>query len=275
MKSFKVALDEGRKYLVENNIDNGKEDAWHLFSHLININRAEYFLNSDKQISDLQYDQYMKLIKKRANNHPLQYIIGYQEFMGLKIKVNKDVLIPRLDTEILVEEVLKVSRDKEILDLCTGSGCIIISLMKYGNINSGLGADISKAALAVARENALINEENVNFIESDLFSNVEGRFDIIVSNPPYIPKDDIRELSKEVRVYEPHLALDGREDGLYYYRQIAKELKQYLKPKGIVFFEIGYNQAEALIEILEAEGIEEIEVVKDLAGLDRIIKGRL
>lgn len=275
MKRFKDALDEGSKYLVDNNIDNGKVDAWHLFSHLININRAEYFLHSDKEISDLQYNQYMELIKKRANNVPLQYIIGYQDFMGLKIKVNKNVLIPRLDTEILVEEVLKTSKGKDVLDLCTGSGCIIISLMKSGNINSGLGADISKAALAVARGNAIINEVNVSFIESDLFSNIEGRFDIIVSNPPYIPKDDIKELSKEVRDYEPHLALDGREDGLYYYRQIAKELAQYLKPKGFVFFEIGYNQAEALIEILEAEGIKEIEVIKDLAGLDRIIKGRL
>lgn len=275
MKSFKDTLDEGRKYLVESDIDNGKVDAWHLFSHVTNINRAEYLLHSDKQISDLQYNQYMKLIKKRANNFPLQYIIGYQDFMGLKIKVNRDVLIPRLDTEILVEEVLKVCKGKDILDLCTGSGCIIISLMKYGDINRGLGADISKDALAIARENAFINEVDVSFVESDLFSNIEGEFDIIVSNPPYIPKGDIRELSKEVRDYEPHLALDGSEDGLYYYRQIAKELKQYLKPQGFVFFEIGYNQAEALVEILEAEGIGEIEVIKDLAGLDRIIKGRL
>lgn len=274
MKSFKYALEEGTKYLIKHNIDNAKVDAWHLFSHLININRAEYFLHSDKEISNLQYNQYMELIKKRADNLPLQYIIGYQDFMGLKIKVNKDVLIPRLDTEVLVEEVLKVSKDKDVLDLCTGSGCIIISLMKYGSINSGLGTDISKNALAIARENANINEVNVSFVESDLFSNIEDKFDIIVSNPPYIPKDDISGLSKEVRVYEPHLALDGREDGLYYYRQIIKELKEYLRPKGYVFFEIGYNQAEAITEMLEAEGMEEIEVLKDLAGFDRIIKGR-
>ncbi len=275
MKSFKDALEEGTKYLIEHNIDNGKVDAWHLFSHLININRADYFLHSGKEISNLQYNQYMDLIKKRADNLPLQYIIGYQDFMGLKIKVNKDVLIPRLDTEVLVEEILKVSKGKDVLDLCTGSGCIIISLMKYGSINSGIGADISKNALAIARENATINWLDVNFVESDLFSNVEDKFDIIVSNPPYIPKNDISGLSKEVRDHEPHLALDGKEDGLYYYRQIAKELKEYLRPKGFVFFEIGYNQAEALTKILEAKGIEEIEVLKDLAGLDRIIKGRL
>lgn len=275
MKSYKDTLEEGSKYLIDRNIDNGKLDAWYLFSFSLNIDRAEYFLDYDKEINPSQYNHYMNLIKTRSNHVPLQYILGYTEFMGLKINVNKDVLIPRQDTEVLVEEVLKVSENKDVLDLCTGSGCIIISLKKLGNINKAMGTDISKKALQLAQENASINAVDVEFLESDLFCNIEGKFDIIVSNPPYIPEVDIQGLSKEVKDYEPYLALDGKEDGLYFYKRIVKEVKKYLNPRGYVFFEIGHNQADDLVNIFKLEGINEVEIIQDLAGLDRIIKARL
>ncbi len=275
MMSYKEALEEGTKYLVDNNIDDGKIDAWYLFSFVFNIDRAKYFLNYNNEISRLEYKKYMKLIKKRANHVPLQYIIGYTEFMGLKIKVDENVLIPRQDTEVLVEEVLKVCENKDVLDMCTGSGCIIISLKKLANINKATGADISKEALKLAIENASINGVDVEFIESDLFANLEGKFDIIVSNPPYIPEADINGLSIEVKDYEPRLALDGKEDGLFFYKLIIKEVKKYLKPNGYVFFEIGYNQADDLVELFKAEGIDEVEIIQDLAGHDRIVKAKV
>lgn len=275
MKSYEETLEEGRKYLLDRGLEEGKIDAWYLFSHIFDIDRASYFLAKDKEVSKPPYDEYMDLIKIRANHVPLQHILGYTEFMGLRFNVNDHVLIPRQDTEILALEVMKVSKDKNILDLCTGSGCIIISLKKLGAINKAVGSDISKEALKIAKENAKINDVCVTFIESDLFSNIKGKYDIIVSNPPYIPVSDIENLSKEVRDHEPHLALDGKEDGLYFYRLIVKAARDYLNKEGYLFFEIGYNQAEDLVNILESEGIIEIEVIRDLAGLDRVIKARI
>ena len=275
MKTLKDTLDEGNKYLQDANIDEWKTDAWYLFSHVLDIDRARYFTHLNELINKNQYNKYINLIEERSNHIPLQHIIGYTEFMGLKIKVNDHVLIPRQDTEVLVEEVLKVSHNKDVLDLCTGSGCIIISLKKLGNINKSLGSDISKDALVLARENAKLNNVDVTFIESDLFNNIEGKFDIIVSNPPYIPSEDIEELSIEVRDYEPIGALDGKSDGLYFYRKIVEEVRSYIKPDGILFFEIGYNQADDLINILMSEGINDIEVIKDLAGHDRVIKAHI
>lgn len=275
MKSYKDTLEEGSKYLLDKGLEEWKIDSWYLFSHIFNIDRARYFLVTDNEVSQPQYDEYMNLIKRRANHVPLQHILGYTEFMGLRFNVNRHVLIPRQDTEVLVQEVMKVSKGKDVLDLCTGSGCIIISLKILGLINKAVASDISKESLKLAKENAAINDANVTFIESDLFANIEGKYDIIVSNPPYIPVSDIQDLSIEVRDHEPHLALDGKEDGLYFYRLIAKDVKNYINLDGYLFFEIGYNQAEDLIEILESEGIREIEVIKDLMGLDRVIKARV
>ncbi|NMB43093.1 MAG: peptide chain release factor N(5)-glutamine methyltransferase [Clostridiales bacterium] len=275
MKSYKEVLEEGINHLINHKIDNGNIDAWYLFSHVFNIERAEYFLNLNKEVNSSRYSEFMNLIEKRASHVPLQYIIGYTEFMGLRIKVNENVLIPRHDTEVLVEEVLKVCDNKNILDMCTGSGCIIISLKKLANIKKAIGVDISKDAIILARENAALNEVDVEFIESDLFENIEGKFDIIVSNPPYIPKADIEDLSMEVRDHEPHLALDGKEDGLYFYRRIIKEVKKYLNPNGYVFFEIGYNQADDLLVLFKSEGIDNVEIIQDLAGLDRVVKARI
>ena len=275
MKSYKEVLEEASKYLIDNDIDEAKIDAWYLFNHVFNVDRAEYFLNINRTISLEQYKDYMDLIKKRAAHIPLQYIIGYTEFMGLKIKVNKNILIPRHDTEVLVEEVLKVCDNKDVLDMCTGSGCIIISLKKLGKISKAIGVDISKEALLLAKENASINDVDVEFVESDLFDRIEGKYDIIVSNPPYIPEGDINDLSIEVRDHEPLLALDGKEDGLFFYRKIIKEAKKYLNPGGYVFFEIGYNQADDLLVLFKAEGIEDVEIIQDLAGLDRVVKARI
>lgn len=274
MRVLKEVFDEGCKYLIEKNIEDGKLDAWYLLSNYFDISRAEYFLTLEKEVSESDYFQYMKLIKRRGRNIPLQYITGVQEFMGLSFKVNNHVLIPRQDTEVLVEEVLKVSAGKDVLDLCTGSGCIIISLAKLGNIKKGVGIDISKEALETARENKKANNVEVEFIESDMFGEVEGKFDIIVSNPPYIPSSEISKLMVEVKMYEPCIALDGMDDGLYFYRLIIKEIRNYLKPNGYIFFEIGFDQADDVMELLRNEGITNLQVKKDLAGLDRVICGR-
>lgn len=274
MKTLKDTLDEASAYLLRNKIDNSDLDAWYLLSHVLGINRAQYFLTYHNKMDEALYKEYMNLIKKRADHTPLQYILGYQEFMGLNFIVNEKVLIPRQDTEILVEEVGKVCTNKDVLDLCTGSGCIIISLAKLGNINRGVGVDISHDALELAKENAYNNEVDIEWIQSDLFTRVEGKFDIIVSNPPYIPTKEIQKLSLEVKDYEPSLALDGKEDGLFFYKKIIKDIKNYLKKDGYLFLEIGYNQGQDLINLIEKEGFRDIKVIKDYASLDRVITGR-
>ncbi len=275
MKSYKEVFEEGKKHLLGKKIEDWEIDAWYLFSHVFDMTRAQYFMDYDKLSSQSQYRQYIDLIKTRANHVPLQEILGYTEFMGLKIKVNEHVLIPRQETEILVEEALKLCEGKDVLDLCTGSGCIIISLMKHGNINRGMGTDISTEALKVARENAKINQVDIKFLQSDLFDNIEDKFDIVVSNPPYIPRDDIENLSKEVKDHDPLLALDGKEDGLYFYKMIAKDIKKYIRSNGYLLFEIGYNQADDVVSILKTEGISNIKVIKDLTGFDRVIIARI
>ncbi len=201
--------------------------------------------------------------------------------MGLEFTVNEKVLIPRQDTEILVEEVLRDLHDgSRILDMCTGSGCILISLLHYSNDCQGTGADISGDALCVARENAariLAGKKDdtvARFVESDLFERVEGRFDILVSNPPYIRSAVIPELAEEVRGNEPILALDGAEDGLLFYRRIIKQGKEHLCGGGRLFFEIGYDQGVAVKGMMEEAGYADVRIVKDFSGLDRVVYGR-
>lgn len=274
MITLQDALQKGKKVLKDNNIDNGEYDAWLLLAFCFQLNRAAYLANPLKEIFQDDLDAYMDLIGKRSKHIPLQYITGEQEFMGLSFQVREGVLIPRQDTEILVMEALKVSKDKEILDICSGSGCILLSLLKLGGAKSGLGADISETALLVSRENAKRLGVTAEFIKSDIYSQIDKTYDIIVSNPPYIPTNIIPTLMEEVKEYEPTIALDGKEDGLYFYREICKGLKDHLNPGGYVFFEIGYDQGKAVMELLTEAGMSNINIIKDLAGLDRVVSGR-
>ena len=274
MRTLEDALKAGRNLLKEKNITDGDLDAWYLLSYCFKIDRAKYLLHPTTTISTEQYNHYMELIRKRSSHYPLQYITSEQEFMGLTFRVTEEVLIPRQDTEVLVEEVLKVAKGKEVLDMCTGSGCIIISLAKLGDLKRAVAVDISEGALAIAKRNAADLQANVEFVQSDLYSHIQEQFDIIVSNPPYIPSNEISVLMEEVKDYEPRIALDGKSDGLYFYQSIIKGLSHYLKQGGYVFFEIGYNQGREVCELLAEEGITDIKIKKDLAGLDRIVSGR-
>lgn len=274
MITLQDALKKGKKILNENKIENGEHDAWLLLAFQFKISKAVYLAEPLKEISQEACDAYLSLIEKRSRHIPLQYITGEQEFMGLDFLVREGVLIPRQDTEILVMEALKVSKGKEVLDICTGSGCILLSLMKLGGIKQGTGADISEKALETARENAKRLEVTAEFCKSDIYSHINKKYDIIISNPPYIPTGIIPTLMEEVKDYEPVIALDGKEDGLYFYREICKGLQEFLNTGGYVFFEIGYDQGEAVKELLLKAGMDDINIIKDLAGLDRVVTGR-
>ena len=206
----------------------------------------------------------------------MQYITGETEFMGLPFKVNSNVLIPRQDTETLVEEALKVIRPgMKVLDMCTGSGCIIISIMHFAKEIEGFASDISRHAINLAKENAKMNNVSVTFETGDLFDHIRGNYDVIVSNPPYIRTEEIPKLMPEVQNFEPVQALDGKEDGLYFYRRIVEEAKEYLNPNGFLLFEIGYDQGKEVPELMENAGYKNVKVIKDLAGNDRVVSGGL
>ncbi len=246
------------------------EDAFLLLEAAGSIKRIDYLLHKEDLIPEEVLHRFESYVSMREAHIPLQYITGYQDFMGLLIAVTADVLIPRLDTEVLAEMVIKEADSKKVLDLCTGSGCLAVSIVKLGRPAYVAASDISEAALAIARQNAAVNQAEVQFIKSDMFENIEGRFDFIVSNPPYIPTAEINELMQEVKDHEPHLALDGREDGLHFYRIIAEQSKNYLNCGGKLFLEIGCEQADQVKALLKADYYN-IKVYKDLAGLDRIV----
>lgn len=275
MASLEQLWLEGTEILESAGISEAKLNAWYLLSEVFGISRADYFLAKEKEVDMRKKEHYLTWIEIRGTHYPLEYILGKQEFMGLTFKVNGNVLIPRQDTEILVEEVLAVSNQKNILDMCTGSGCIAVSIAKLGLAKQVHAVDISQKALETAEQNANLNDVNVNFTESNLFENVSDKYDIIVSNPPYIESEVIETLMPEVREFEPRIALDGTKDGLYFYREISKQAPEYLTEEGKIFFEIGYNQGEAVINILREAGFAHAEVHKDLAGLDRVVYGRL
>lgn len=272
--TYREAIAVGEKILNMAEIADAKTDAWLLLEMVCKIDRSFYYLHMEDELSEEHMHEYEIALKKRAERVPLQYIVGETEFMGLKFKVNSNVLIPRQDTETLVEEALKVvTSGMRVLDLCTGSGCIIISILHNTKDVTGMAVDISKQALNVAKENAKMNEVSVLFERSDLFDNVTGTFDVIVSNPPYIPTEVITKLMPEVRDFEPMEALDGKEDGLYFYRRIAEECKDYLNPGGQILMEIGYDQGEAVQALLQEAGFCDVTVIKDLAHNDRVVKG--
>ena len=274
--TLKEAYEYGQIKLTEAQIDDAVLDAWYLLEHVTGISRALYFLRMNEEMSEENEVQYKAYLETRANHIPLQHITGVQEFMGYEFNVNEHVLVPRQDTEVLVEEALKVVKpDMEVLDMCTGSGCIIISLMKFAKQISGTAVDISEEALKVAKSNADKLDAAVEFIRSDLFEEVKGQYDLIVSNPPYIRTAVIEELKEEVKFHDPFLALDGKEDGLFFYRKIVKDSLNYLKPNGRLYFEIGHDQGEDVKNLMEEAGFKEVFVKKDLAGLDRVVCGML
>lgn len=265
----------GKEQLQKAGITDAELDARLLLEFICHMDRNALYAHGDQEIEDEKMHDFLQLIEKRAVHIPLQHLTGEQNFMGLDFLVNEYVLIPRQDTEILVEEIMRDLHDGiRILDMCTGSGCILLSLLHYSNDCVGVGVDVSEDALAVARQNAdRLAEKQAVFIQSDLFEKVEGSFDLIVSNPPYIRSQEIAGLMPEVREHEPHLALDGKDDGLHFYREIIKGAMPHLKRGGQLFFEIGYDQGEAVQALLAANGYTEIAVVKDYAGLDRVVYG--
>lgn len=263
---IREALKNGRELLEKHNIDS--REARLLLAEAMNISSSELILKTD--CTDEEYKKILKFLEERIAGKPYAYIVGHKEFMKLNFKVNESVLIPREDTEILVENAINSGKLK-ILDMCTGSGCIAISLAKYIKNSSVSAVDISKEALQVAKENAKINEVNVNFINSNLFENVTEMYDLIVSNPPYIPTKDISSLQIEVK-NEPIIALDGGDDGLNFYKIISKEARKHLTPTGILMFEIGFDEAESVSNILKNDGYKNIEIIKDLSGNDRVVK---
>lgn len=300
--NYRECYDFGRKVLTEAGIEEADLDARLLLEFVCGTTRNDLLVHGDREVEENAEQTYRGMIGQRAARIPLQHITGVQEFMGLEFGVNENVLIPRQDTEILVEEVLRDLTDgSKVLDMCTGSGCILLSLLHYSNDCVGVGADLSEKALKVAAENArrlgiaaasaaacgengqtaevrsADARASVRFIHSDLFENPQimqdGRFDVIVSNPPYIATAEIETLMDEVRLHEPMMALDGSRDGLLFYRKIVEAAPEYLVRGGGLYFEIGYDQGEAVSSLMTQAGFHDVKVVKDYAGLDRVVRG--
>lgn len=275
--TYREAIVSGEKILQEAGITDARNDAWLLLAMACKIDHTFYYMHIDEEMPQELQHEFDVLIKKRAERVPLQYITGEQEFMGMTFHVNSNVLIPRQDTETLVEEALKVVKPgMKILDMCTGSGCVLISILNNVHGVEGYGYDISKQAINVAKENAKLNDVPAVFERSNLFEDVvEEKFQVIVSNPPYIRSEEIPLLMPEVSEFEPHEALDGKEDGLYFYRKIIDESRAYLAEGGYLLFEIGYDQGWAVSSMMREAGFEEVKVIKDLARNDRVVSGRI
>ena len=278
-------LDQGTEQLRSAGVPDAGLDARYLLLDTFGLGLASFLADRGRTVDGLpggaeKAQAYEALIARRAGRIPLQQLLGVQEFMGLEFYVNEHVLIPRQDTETLVELALEEQREPglEVLDVCTGSGCIAVSLAKLGGYRSVTALDVSGEALAVAKRNAdsLLPDYGGVFrlLQSDMFAGLEpdARFDVLVSNPPYIPSRVIDGLEPEVRDYEPRLALDGSADGLKFYRILAAEGKNHLRHGGAVYLEIGWDQSEAVSALLAAEGYSGIRTVKDMAGLDRVVR---
>ena len=269
--------------LTECGVENSEYDSFAMMSAVNGMDRTYYLVHGSDSVKEEEYERFTEYVKRRCSREPLQHILGKAYFFGYEFKVNADVLIPRSDTEILVEEALKITRnDSVVIDMCTGSGCIILTLALERHLKRGIGVDISAEALEVAEQNRKsLLAENIDFVQSDLFGSMAECFktgekaDMIVSNPPYIPTAVINGLSDEVRLYDPMLALDGYDDGLHFYREITSQASAYLKRGGYLLYEIGYDQSEQVEKLMNDAGFEEVSTVKDLAGLDRVVKGRL
>lgn len=281
-------LKEGSMQLRAAGITEADTDAWLLFSACMGLNRTEYLMRSDAVVPDDKAEEYLGKLKRRAGREPVQYIEEMAPFMGFDFYVNENVLIPRMDTEILVSEAIKRARimfsqrqhdvNFRILDMCTGSGCIAQStylLLKNEGCTVAVDAvDISEKALEVAGINASRLGAQVKLIRGNLFENVDNKYSMILSNPPYIRTDVIADLEPEVREHEPMLALDGTADGLYFYREITDKAWEYLENNGILMYEIGYDQALEVSDMLRQKGYTDIAVIKDFAGLDRVVAAK-
>lgn len=266
-------LNEAGGLLQEAGVPDAKLDAWLLMEYCFSITREAYYLRRNQAAGSLA-ERYRELIKERAQRVPLQYLTGVQWFMGLEFEVNPHVLIPRQDTETLVETVLSRFREQKgasVLDVCTGSGCIAVSLAHYGCFSRVDASDISADALQTAAANARKNGAKVRFLESDLLEQVDSRYDVIVSNPPYIEEKVIEELEPEVKDHEPRLALCGGRDGLDFYRRLLQSAPSHLRAGGAVFVEIGYDQWESVSRLFMEHGFAQPQLVRDLAGLDRVV----
>lgn len=278
MMTIREAVNWGAKRLKDNNVDNAEHDSFELLSAINGMTRTFYLVNGDSMLSEENFLLFEEHIDRRAAHVPLQHILGKAYFYGYEFEVNEDVLIPRQDTEVLVSEVIKVTRNGDnILDMCTGSGCIGITLAKKFPESRVLGIDVSEKALNVAQKNKHnLEADNIDFMLSDLFGELSTdiTFNTIVSNPPYIPTKVIEGLQDEVRLHDPMLALDGTEDGLMFYRKITEKAGDYLKADGYLCYEIGAEQAADVSDIMKQAGFKDITVVKDLAGLDRVVMGR-
>lgn len=281
--TLRQIIEVGTSELREAGIEEAALDAWYLFQYCTGISRAAYYGEPDRVLEEAFAKQYMECIETRKSRVPLQHITGEQEFMGYPFYVNEHVLIPRQDTETLAEEAVKIIRAKQretaavrVLDMCTGSGCILLSVMKLCPQTEGTGCDISEEALKVAGRNAARLGVSADWVCSDLFGRLpesgEG-YDVILSNPPYIRTAEIETLQDEVRLHDPRIALDGREDGLYFYRRIAEESVSYIRDGGNLMFEIGCDQGKDVAELMREHGYENVTVKKDLSGLDRVVTG--
>ena len=276
--TYRKALEEAFRRLQAAGVPEPEIDAWYLLAQAAELSRARYYQIQGEEMPVALRETYVLLANRRAERIPLQHIAGTADFMGFSFRVGPQVLVPRFDTETLVEAVLdfgkKEGRELSLLDMCTGSGCIAVSLMKLGDFQPVTAVDLSPEALALARENAESNECRIRFLEGDLFQPVTGeKFDVLVSNPPYIPTGEIAGLMPEVRDHDPWMALDGKEDGLYFYRRLAQEGKSYLQAGGRVFYEIGHDQGPAVTAILNKEGYQNIRVIPDMAGNARVVTG--
>ena len=273
--TYSEAVHKAKCCLEQHEVPDPGIDALLLLQFVCGITRAHYYAVREDRMPEEEFDRYMELIQRRSARIPLQQLTGEQQFMGLPFHVSEDVLTPRQDTEILVEEALKRARPgAKILDLCTGSGCILISLLKLGPDLEGTGSDLSEKALEIAAENAEMNKVEVSFVQSDLFARIPETFDMIVSNPPYIVSSVIGSLMEEVRDHEPLMALDGGTDGLDFYRRIVPESVDHLNPGGWLIVEIGYDQGDLVRSMFIDHQYEDVDVIRDLGGNDRVVLGR-
>ncbi|MCM1307959.1 MAG: peptide chain release factor N(5)-glutamine methyltransferase [Butyrivibrio sp.] len=269
-------LEEIKRELREAGIAEAENDARLLFYGITGMSRTDYLLRMEEELDPSFLEALRRASRRRRMREPLQYILGKAYFMGFEFETSPSALIPRYDTEILAEEAIKYVRDGfEVLDMCTGTGCIAISVALLTRARGVIGADISEEALELAEKNRRrLNAGNVSFVKSDMFGAVSGSFDMILSNPPYIKSGDIDGLASEVRDFEPRLALDGHGDGLFFYRILAKESLGHLKRGGYIMTEIGCGQAGEVAALFERYDYADIRVIKDLAGLDRVVCGR-